>query len=79
MRSPTQPAKRSPLGFLAGLIAGASGTYAVKPQRVEIPPPPPVVDGDWRCVQAGEVDPVTGKAAEWCTLVDGAPDAGLPR
>lgn len=73
-RSPA-PARRSPLGFLAGLIAGASGTYAAKPQTVEIPPPPPVVDGAWRCVQAGQVDPATGKAPEWCTLVQ-SPDAG---
>lgn len=69
------PAKRSPLGFLAGLLAGATGGYAAKPQTVEIPPPPPVVDGAWKCVQAGQVDPATGKAPEWCTLVQ---DVGAP-
>lgn len=74
------PAKRSPLSILLAFLAGTGSGYAAKPQQVHVDAPPPVVAHGWSCVQAGVVDPSTGRAQEWCTEVApeaaSAPDAG---
>lgn len=42
------------VGLLAGLIAGASGGYAAKPQTVTVPPPVDVTDNGMRCTSIGD-------------------------